>query len=155
MPPGARAAIEYNLLDQRGRDDRIREVTRAAFEAWQRGDASIEQIFAPLMRWRIEGRAAIAGQYESAEEFVGAVLGPFEARFAEGERFRPVAIRSIHDDGDTVIVVWDGAGVANDGVPYANSYAWFMRFEDGKVVETTAFLDSITIDELWDRVEPA
>jgi hypothetical protein len=37
------------------------------------------------------------------------------ARFAEGERFRPVRIQALCADGDTVIVRWDGHGVANDG----------------------------------------
>ena len=54
-----------------------------------------------------------------------------------------------------MIVLWDGRGVANDGVPYENSYAWFMTFEDGKVVDGTAFYDSIAFNELWERVEPA
>jgi ketosteroid isomerase-like protein len=42
-------------------------------------------------------------------------------------------------DGDTVTVVWDGRGVANDGTPYENSYAWIMRLHGGKVVDGTAF----------------
>ena len=50
---------------------------------------------------------------------------------------------SVHADGDTVIVVWDGRGVANDGEPYENSYAWFMTMKNGKVVDGTAFYDSI------------
>jgi uncharacterized protein len=82
------------------------------------------------------------------------VLAPFGARFAAGERFRPVEIRSLHADGDTVIVVWDGRGVANDGQPYANSYAWIMRMRDGQVVDGTAFYDSISFNDLWTRVPP-
>jgi ketosteroid isomerase-like protein len=76
------------------------------------------------------------------------------ARFATGERFRPIRIRSVHADGDTVIVVWDGRGVANDGRPYENSYAWIMRLADGKVVDGTAFYDSISFNDLWTRVQP-
>ena len=68
--------------------------------------------------------------------------------------FRPTTIRSVHADGDTVIVLWDGRGMANDGQPYQNSYAWFMRLRDGKVVDGTAFYDSISFNDLWTRVEP-
>jgi ketosteroid isomerase-like protein len=57
-------------------------------------------------------------------------------------------------DADTVVVVWDGHGVANDGQPYANSYAWIMRLIDGKVVDGTAFYDSISFNDLWGRVQP-
>ena len=56
-------------------------------------------------------------------------------------------------DGPTVVVVWDGHGVANDGTPYDNSYAWIMTLADGLVVDGTAFYDSISFDELWTRVE--
>jgi len=132
-----------------------RAVATAAFEAWQRGEAPITEIFAPQMRWRIEGRSAAAREYGSTAEFVEQVLAPFGARFAQGERFRPVRIRSVLADGDTAVVLWDGRGVANDGVAYENSYAWFLRFEDGRVVDGTAFYDSIAFDELWTRVPEA
>ncbi len=135
--------------------DSIRSIAREAFEAWQRGDAPIIEIFAPQMVWRIEGSSAMAREYGNAQEFIDEVLAPFGARFAEGEPFRPVKIRSVLADGDTAVVLWDGRGVANDGVPYENSYAWFMRFEDGKVVDGTAFFDGIALNELWGRVDPA
>ena len=51
-----------------------------------------------------------------------------------------------------MIVLWDGHGVANDGQPYDNSYAWFLRMENGKVVEGIAFFDSVSFNELWSRV---
>jgi hypothetical protein len=52
-----------------------------------------------------------------------------------------------------VIVLWDGRGVANDGQPYENSYAWFMRMHDGRVVDGTAFYDSISFNDLRNRVQ--
>ncbi|HKR99041.1 MAG TPA: nuclear transport factor 2 family protein, partial [Candidatus Dormibacteraeota bacterium] len=79
---------------------------------------------------------------------------PFGARFAAGKQFRPVRIRSIHADGDTVIVVWDGSGLANDGLPYDNAYAWVMRMRGGQVIDGTAFYDSIAFNDLWQRVTP-
>ena len=45
-------------------------------------------------------------------------------------------------------------GVANDGQPYENSYAWIMRLRDGKVVDGTAFYDSISFNDLWTRIQP-
>src|SRR5437763_127378 len=57
-------------------------------------------------------------------------------------RTRPVSVR------------WDGHGVANDGRPYDNSYAWFMTVRDGKVIDGTAFFDSISFNDLWTRVPP-
>jgi hypothetical protein len=131
-----------------------RETIREAFEAWKNGTASITDVFAPEMVWRIEGHSAASKQYESKQQFIDEVLAPFGARFsASGDPFRPVTIRSVHADGDTVIVLWDGRGTANDGKPYENSYAWFMKMRDGKVIDGTAFYDSISFNELWSRVQ--
>ena len=130
-----------------------RQTIRAAFEAWRDGTRPITDVFAPTMTWRIEGHSAASREYGSTQEFVDEVLAPFGARFADGRPFRPVEIRGIYADGDTVIVLWDGHGVANDGQPYDNSYAWFMRLEQGKVVDGTAFYDSISFNNLWSRVQ--
>ena len=65
-----------------------------------------------------------------------------------------MAIRSVYADGDTVIVVWDGRGIATDGLPYENSYVWIMRLDDGQVIDGTAFYDSISFNDLWARVQP-
>lgn len=131
-----------------------RVTIRRAFEAWQEGTSAITDVFAPEMVWRIEGHSAASKEYATRQQFIDEVLAPFGARFSAGERFRPATIRSIHADGDTVIVLWDGRGVANDGVPYENSYAWFMRLRDGKVVDGIAFYDSISFNDLWTRVTP-
>jgi ketosteroid isomerase-like protein len=131
-----------------------REIVRAAFDAWQRGTAPITDVFAEHMVWRIEGHSVASREYANRQQFIDEVLAPFGARFSQGEPFRPVRIRSVHADGDTVIVVWDGRGVANDGQPYQNSYAWIMRLADGEVVDGTAFYDSISFNDLWARVTP-
>ncbi len=131
-----------------------RERIRRAFDAWQQGTAPITDVFAPDMVWRIEGRSHASGEYGDRQAFVDEVLAPFGARFMDGERFRPITIRSLHADGDTVIVVWDGHGVANDGKVYENTYAWIMRLAGGQVVDGTAFYDSISFNDLWTRVQP-
>jgi ketosteroid isomerase-like protein len=131
-----------------------RDVVRRAFDAWQAGTSPITDVFAPDMVWRIVGRSAASREYASRQEFVDQVMGPFAERFEGGERFRPVAIRAVHADGDTVIVLWDGRGVAKDGVAYENTYAWFLRMRGGEVIDGTAFYDSIAFNELWERVQP-
>jgi ketosteroid isomerase-like protein len=137
-----------------GETEANRETIRVAFEAWQDGTRPITDVFAPTMTWRIEGHSAASREYASTQQFVDEVLAPFGARFTGGQPFRPVEIRGVYADGDTVIVLWDGHGVANDGQPYENSYAWFMRLAQGKVVDGTAFYDSISFNDLWSRVRP-
>jgi ketosteroid isomerase-like protein len=134
--------------------DSNRDVIRRAFEAWRAGNGVISDVFAPEMVWRIEGHSLASREYSNRQEFIDEVLAPFAARFGDGEPFRPTAIRSVTADGDTVVVVWDGRGIANDGKPYTNSYAWIMRLADGRVVDGTAFYDSISFNDLWARVRP-
>jgi len=106
------------------------------------------------MVWRIEGTSVAAREYQGRQAVMDEVLAPFGARFSLGEPFRPTTIRSITADDDTVVVIWDGRGVANDGLPYVNSYAWIMRLADGKIIDGTAFFDSIAFNDLWNRVQP-
>jgi ketosteroid isomerase-like protein len=134
--------------------DANRETVRAAFRAWQDGTAPITDLFAPELVWRIEGHSVASGEYRHRQAFIDEVLAPFGARFANGERFRPVAVRAIIADGDTVVAVWDGQGVANDGRPYANSYAWIMHLDGSVAIDGTAFFDSISFNDLWSRVTP-
>ena len=50
--------------------------------------------------------------------------------------------------------VFDASGMARDGKPYANTYAWFFEMREGKVVEASAFFDSLAFNDLWQRVTP-
>jgi len=145
---------ESHTMTDTAETDSNRQLVRRAFDAWNDGTATITELFAPDMVWRIEGHSAAAGEYDSSQRFIDEVLAPFGARLETGERFRPIAVRSVCADGDTVVVIWDGHGVSNDGRPYDNSYAWVMRLRDGKVVDGTAFFDSISFNELWSRVQP-
>ena len=49
-------------------------------------------------------------------------------------------------DGDEVVVRWNGEAAMEDGQTYRNSYAWFFRMREGKVVRAAAFLDLPTYD---------
>ena len=131
-----------------------RQTIRRAFDAWRAGTGPITDVFAPEMIWRIEGHSLASREYTDRQHFIDEVLTPFGARFTTTEPFRPTTVRSIHADGDTVIVLWDGRGIAHDGQPYENSYAWFMKLRDGLVIDGTAFYDSISFNDLWTRVQP-
>jgi uncharacterized protein len=131
-----------------------REIVADAFEAWSRGEGYVSTIFADEMTWEIVGRSRASGTYGSAQEFSDDVLHPFGARFRPDTPFRPVTIRGIYADGDTVVVLWDGEGITTAGTTYRNTYAWFMTLSDGKVIQGTAFYASIAFDELWENVSP-
>jgi ketosteroid isomerase-like protein len=131
-----------------------REIVADAFAAWSRGEGYVASIFADEMTWEIVGRSQAAGRYGSTRQFMDEVLHPFGARFSPDAPFRPVTIRGVYADGDTVVVLWDGEGTTTAGTTYRNTYAWFLTLRDGAVVDGTAFYDSIAFDELWESVPP-
>ncbi|HXV91758.1 MAG TPA: nuclear transport factor 2 family protein [Pseudonocardia sp.] len=131
-----------------------REIVSDAFRRWSAGEGHVTGIFAEDMTWEIVGHSHAAGRYVTTREFVEQVLEPFGARFDPQAPFRPVEVRGIFADGDTVIVLWDGEGTTITGTTYRNTYAWFMKLRDGKVVDGTAFYDSISFNELWQGVQP-
>jgi uncharacterized protein len=131
-----------------------RQSIRHTFDAWRNGTGTLADILAPDVIWRIEGHSLASKTYDSKQQLLDELLAPFAARFSSSDPFRPVTIRSVHADGETVIVVWDGRGTDNDGQTYENSYAWIMTMHDGKVIDATAFYDSVPFDEVWTRVQP-
>jgi len=133
-----------------------REIVTDAFHSWANGTGYVGSIFADDMTWEITGRSAASKKYANTRQFIDEVLQPFGARFSSADPFRPVNIRAIYDDEDNsaVIVVWDGRGTTTAGTTYENTYAWFMTLSGGKVVDGTAFYDSIEFNDLWDSVKP-
>ena len=129
-----------------------REIITGAFAAWMNGSGSVTSTFADDMTWEITGNSAASRKYASARQFIDEVLSPFGARFSAEDPFRPVAIRAVYEDQSlgTVIVVWDGRGTTTVGTVYENTYAWFMTLHGGKVIDGTAFYDSIAFNRLWE-----
>jgi ketosteroid isomerase-like protein len=125
------------------------------FEAWRDGAEPFHDTWATDMVWRLEGHSIASRDYASKHEYLEEFVKPFGARFLPSQRFRPTNIRSVHADRDAVIVLWDGRGIAIDGKPYENTYAFFMQMRGGKVVDVTALTDSISLNELLERVQPA
>jgi uncharacterized protein len=127
-----------------------------ALNGWRDGTGSITDLFSSNIRWTIVGNALVSGTVVGKQDLVEKILKPFGARFsASMDRFRPVAIKGLYADGDMVVALFDGGGTANDGKPYANTYAWFLTLRDGLVVDATAFFDSVAFNDLWRRVTPA
>ncbi|WP_235535641.1 nuclear transport factor 2 family protein [Sphingopyxis sp. Root1497] len=127
-------------------------IVTASFDAWKAGTGSPFDLLANDAIWTIEGRSAASATYPGKEAFLSDVIRPFNARMAVG--IKP-AVRSMTAEEDRVVILFDAAGTARDGITYANSYAWFFRMEDGRVVEANAFFDAVAFNDLWSRVAPA
>src|SRR5262245_54767794 len=93
------------------------------FAAWAAGTGSPYDLLADDATWTITGNSLASKTYAGREAFLREVIRPFNARMSIG--LKPT-IRSIHADRNTVIVFFDAAGTARDGLPYVNTYAWFL-----------------------------
>ncbi|MGE2727967.1 nuclear transport factor 2 family protein [Mycolicibacterium vaccae] len=126
-------------------------VVRADFDAWRAGSGSPFDRLADDATWEIVGNSAASRVYTGKEDFLSNVIRPFNARMSQ-----PLVptVRDMYADGDTVIALFDAEGVAVDGLPYRNTYAWFLTLRAGWIVEATAFFDSVAFNDLWQRVTP-
>ncbi|HET7883040.1 MAG TPA: nuclear transport factor 2 family protein [Acetobacteraceae bacterium] len=130
---------------------RNKAAVQASFDAWAAGTGSPYDLLAEDVVWTIVGHSVASKTYPSREAFLTEVIRPFNARMSIG--LKPT-IRHIYTDGDTVIVFFDARGTVRDGKPYVNTYAWFLGMRDGKIVEASAFFDSIVFNDFWSRVQP-
>jgi uncharacterized protein len=125
---------------------------RASFDRWRNGIGGPFELLAPEAEWTIVGSSPLSKTYRSRQDFLDEVIHPFNARM-----LKPLVptVRGIFADGDMVIILFDAAATARDGVPYRNTYTWYFQMKDGEVVKATAFFDTRDFDEFWRRVSPA
>jgi len=126
-------------------------IVTQSFEAWAAGTGSPYDLLADDVVWTIAGNSLASKIYPSRAAFIAEVIQPFVARMSVG--LKPV-IRNIYAEASTVIVHFDATGTAKDGMPYVNTYAWFLDIDDGKIKRATAFYDAIAFNDLWTRVQP-
>jgi ketosteroid isomerase-like protein len=122
---------------------------RAAFDEWAAGTGGPFALLAQDATWTIVGTSPVSRTFESRQEFLDAVIDPFNARLAT-----PLipTLRALYADGDTVIAFFDATATARDGKPYANTYTWYLRMREGAIVEATAFFDTIEFTDFWTRL---
>lgn len=129
---------------------RNKQAVSEAFDRWAAGgNTFFRDILTPDVVWTIKGSGPSAGTHRGVDAFVGNAVQPFAARLSEP--VRPVS-KQVWADGDHVIIQWDGTGVARDGQPYRNSYAWIFRMRDGKAYEVSAYLDLPAYDDVLQRI---
>ena len=127
-------------------------LVRASFERWRTGTGSPFELLEDTADWTIVGSSPLSQASPNKQAFLDAVIHPFNARMQT-----PLVptVRGIYADGDMVIIFFDGAGTAKDGLPYRNTYTWYFRMKDEKVVSAVVFFDTREFDEFWNRVNPA
>jgi len=133
------------------KEDSNKALVQASFERWKNGTGGPFELLAADAEWTIVGSSPLAKTYRSRQEFIDAVINPFNARMS-----KPLVptVRGIFADGDMVIILFDGTATVRDGKPYRNTYTWYFQMKDAKVVKAIAFFDNRDFDEFWNRVSP-
>src|SRR5688572_25481676 len=89
-----------------------KQLIQASFDRWRAETGGPFELLAANATWTITGKSLVAKEYASRDEFLDAVIKPFNARLT-----KPLSptIRSLYTEGDTVIVLFDGEATAVDG----------------------------------------
>jgi hypothetical protein len=153
LSDAAHAQGEAAMSQRTATEANNRQLVEQAFAAWASGSGSPYDLLADDVSWTIVGHSDASREYPSRAAFIDEVITPFNARMRPGQGLRPI-IRELYASGDDVVIFFDASGVAKDGVAYANTYAWFWRMRDGRVVRAHAFFDSIAFNDFWRRVAP-
>jgi uncharacterized protein len=140
------------MLNQTETAESNKALVQASFDRWRDGTGSPFELLEPEADWTIVGSSPLSKTYPNRQAFLDEVIHPFNARMATP--LKP-SVRGIYADGDMVIIFFDAAATTNDGQPYQNTYTWYFRMRDGKVVSATAFFDTRDFDEFWQRVLPS
>ena len=86
---------------------------------------------------RLEGKAAVTGDLIARQ--IHAALVPETMHFAK--RWKIMCA-----DDERVVAIMEGGGPTRTGDSYEQTYCEIFRFQDGKVIEMHAFLDTALVE---------
>ncbi|MGO9267913.1 MAG: nuclear transport factor 2 family protein [Candidatus Binataceae bacterium] len=124
-----------------------RKLVEDAFAKWSRGDGSaFFALLADDVHWTVIGSTPVSRTYTSKRAFEEGAVQPLGTKLASA--IQPT-VRDILADGEKIALQWEGRATAKNGTIYNQTYCWVMRFENGKVSEGTAYLDTELITQIW------
>jgi ketosteroid isomerase-like protein len=119
-----------------------------AFAAWEEGDfRPFFEIVADDVNWTVIGSTPISGTFAGKQAFLDGAVLPLHERLAGSIR---ATVLDVFEDGDHVILRWQGESASKSGRPYRQVYCWVMRLADGMVAEVTAYLDTELVTEMFE-----
>jgi uncharacterized protein len=123
------------------------EYVKSIFTALASGDVpTFFNNVADNVSWRVTGTDnPLSGQYNSKSEFVTKTFHRLGA-LMQGKMCLQVV--KILVDGDMAAVELKANATAKSGSDFANEYCWVCRFENDKIVQVRAYLDSALVKRI-------
>jgi ketosteroid isomerase-like protein len=122
---------------------------QSVFAGLESGDGSA--FFAHVaddVNWIVEGTHPLAGHYYSKEEFRAGTFAKLGKVLPEGTQLR---VENVLISNPWAIVELQSLATAKNGMRFDNCYCWLTRFQDEKIVEVRAYLDSAMVQRLFDE----
>jgi len=119
-----------------------------AFAAWEHGDYHpFFEIVADDVTWTVIGSTRISGTFQGKQAFLDGAVVPLHEALAGPIQ---ATVLNVFEDGDHVILQWRGESASRSGKPYHQVYCWVMRLAGGRVVESTAYLDTELVNQMFE-----
>ncbi|GAB7363892.1 hypothetical protein MBLNU230_g4455t1 [Neophaeotheca triangularis] len=103
-----------------------------------------EQVAADV-DWEVMGTHPAAGHFHDLETWKVKALGTINKVLQSPLQLK---VRNIIAGGEWATVELEAFGTCKNGMPYNQTYAWVMRFdEQGTIVQVRAYLDSALVQQ--------
>jgi hypothetical protein len=98
--------------------------------------------------WIVEGHHPFAGHYHSKSDFRAGTFAKLGKVLPSGTQLN---VTNAMISGDWAIVELASLAAAKNGLRFDNKYCWLCRFENAKIAEVRAYLDSAMVQQLFDE----
>ena len=100
------------------------------------------------VQWTIIGDTKFSGLYDGKQAVIDRLLTPL-GEVLEGHL--EITVDNMLADGHYVVVQGRGEAKTKSGGTYNNVYCWVYRFDGGKIVELTEYLDTEVVTASFGR----
>jgi len=110
-----------------------------------------QQFFAHVaddVDWTVEGTHPLAGHYHSKADFVSHTFEKLNKVLPQGAE---LYVEHALVCNDWAVVELHSLATAKNGLRFDNRYCWVCRFQDDKIVEVRAYLDSALVARLFEE----
>jgi ketosteroid isomerase-like protein len=98
--------------------------------------------------WTVEGTHPLAGHYHSKADFLAHTFEKLARVLPGGAQLH---VQNVLLSDHWAVVELRSEATAENGLRFDNRYCWVCRFEDGKIVEVRAYLDSALVARLFEE----